>query len=241
MAHELFKGVCQLLTGSSASRSWTNVWPGKYDRSLKSTNIYWAQGILHYSSNRPRNTFVFLPLAAFKTVFHDRSKAAKHFKRRRYQIISDCKITSRKREWAVYPLSHVHVCACVYMCIHMCKCTSMIAFSDHFAWRHKKVVVQCKKKKNLEILIYKNFTTGFVLVLLLKSKAAIVAPKQELRLLNVSLPLLDTERMHSCDTARKNSHLCCSISNKCSCWYKHINQNIKWNLKSEPPITQNKK
>lgn len=96
--------------------------------------------------NRPRNTFVFLPLAAFKTVFHYRSKAAKHFKRRRYQIISDCKITSRKWEWAVYPLSHVHVCACVYMCIHMCKCTSMIAFSDHFAWRHKKVVVQCKKK-----------------------------------------------------------------------------------------------
>lgn len=189
MAHELFKGVCQLLTGSSASRSWTNVWPGKYDRSLKSTNIYWAQGILHYSSNRPRNTFVFLLLAAFKTVFHDRSKAAKHFKRRRYQIISDCKITSRKREWAVYLMC---MSARVCMCIHMCKCTSMIAFSDHFAWRHKKVVVQCKKK-TLEILIYKNFTIGFFLVLLLKSKAAIVAPKQELRLLNVSLPLLDTE------------------------------------------------
>lgn len=238
MAHELFKGVCQLLTGSSASRSWTNVWPGKYDRSLKSTNIYWAQGILHYSSNRPRNTFVFLLFAAFKTVFHDRSKAAKHFKRRRYQIISDCKITSRKREWAVYLMCmSARVCICVSICVNAP------------VWLHFQITLHDgikklwfnAKKKNLEILIYKNFTIGFFLVLLLKSKAAIVAPKQELRLLNVSLPLLDTERMHSCDTARKNSNLSCSISNKCSCWYKHINQNIKWNLKSEPPITQNKK
>lgn len=238
MAHELFKGVCQLLTGSSASRSWTNVWPGKYDRSLKSTNIYWAQGILHYSSNRPRNTFVFLLLAAFKTVFHDRSKAAKHFKRRRYQIISDCKIASRKREWAVYLMCmSARVCICVSICVNAP------------VWLHFQITLHDgikklwfnAKIKTLEILIYKNFTIGFVLVLLLKSKAAIVAPKQELRLLNVSLPLLDTERMHSCDTARKNSNLSCSISNKCSCWYKHINQNIKWNLKSEPPITQNKK
>lgn len=148
MAHELFKGVCQLLTGSSASRSWTNVWPGKYDRSLKSTNIYWAQGILHYSSNRPRNTFVFLLLAAFKIVFHDRSKAAKHFKRRRYQIISDCKITSRKREWAVYLMCmSARVCICVSICVNA---PVWLHFQITLHDGIKKLWFNAKKKKPLK-------------------------------------------------------------------------------------------
>lgn len=106
------------------------------------------------------------------------------------------------------------VCICVSICVNAPVCLHFqITLHDGI----KKLWFNAKKKKTLEILIYKNFTIGFVLVLLLKSKAAIVAPKQELRLLNVSLPLLDTERMHSCDTARKNSNLSCSISNKCSC------------------------